>query len=87
MVRSGVTVPMVAKLAACFDEIFNFFLSGTTVPMVVKVTVTCEHQKFLCNLHVHLCINITSKMDKEKNISIYQKCATISIENQKGIVV
>jgi hypothetical protein len=86
MVRSALTVPMVTKVLDGFDETFNFSFSwsrmqygrvvrsDTTIPMVVKVTGTCEHQKFMCNLHVPLCINITSKMAKEKQQYISRMC-------------
>jgi hypothetical protein len=69
---------MVAKVTDGFDEIFNFSSSKSwmqyghvvraapTVPMVAKVIVTYEHNFFVWNLHVPLCINITSKMAKEK---------------------
>jgi hypothetical protein len=78
MVRSGLPVPMVAKVTDGFAETSNFTSSklrmwygrevwtDPTVPMVAKVSGTCELKNVCAFLHMPLHINITSKMTKEK---------------------
>jgi hypothetical protein len=83
---------MVAKILDGFDITSNFLFVGlriwygravrsyATVPMVVKTSGTYETFNFFAILHMHVHINISTKLTKKtQQYIIFLECSNVSL--------